>query len=359
MAKSVSTKASFKQSFEDFGVIMKSLRNKQFKGVYLLMGEESYFIDRISEAIASMVLSEEERAFNQTILYGRETQIGDLIDLCRGYPMMASYNVIILKEAAQLKGIEELTLYLKAPQPSTILVICYKDGSLDKRGSLYKKIKDSGLIFESIPPRDYEIASWIKELYRNRGRQIEEKALSMLTEHLGTSLSRIVSETDKMLINLGETVNNITADHIELNIGISKEYNIFELNKALSERNLSQALNIADHFAQNPKDNPFVVTISMLFTHFLRIFSLGIIGWNTKKKGIAMPSDVEIAKEIKLPNPYFVKEYTLAVRNYPTSKSFIILSLLREYDMKSKGVDGGSASDSELLKELIFKIFAL
>lgn len=360
MAKSFATKSaksSFKQSFDDFGVIMGSIRQKNFSRVYLLMGEEPYFIDRICDSLISSVLKEEEQAFNQTILYGKECAGAELIELCRSYPMMSAFNVVVLKDAQQMKELDQLANYFKSPLDSTVLIICHKDGNLDKRSALYKKIKDFGLVFESISPRDYEIGVWVVEYYRNRGYSIEDKAMLMLIEHLGASMSKIVNESDKMFVRLSESVKKITSVEIEDNVGISKEYNIFELNKALSEKNLARALAIVKYFGQNPKNNPLVVTLSMVFTHFQRIFTLGIMAWQCKKRGVNMPSDIEIAKELKLPNPYFVKEYNLAVRNFPTAKSFIILGFIREYDMKSKGVDGGYSDDAELLKELVFKIF--
>ncbi|MFI3262584.1 MAG: DNA polymerase III subunit delta [Rikenellaceae bacterium] len=360
MAKSFSkssTKQTFKQSFEDFGSIMGSIRQKNFSRVYLLMGNEPYFIDRISDTLADNILTEEEQAFNQSVLYGKESNGAEIVELCRSYPMMSTHNVVILKDAQQMKDLDILAHYFKAPLDSTILIICHKEGNLDKRGSLYKKIKDYGLVFESIPPRDYEIGVWIKEYYRNNKYSIDDKAMFMLTEHLGASMSKIVNESDKMFVRLGNSVKTITPKEVEENIGISKEYNIFELNKALSERNLGRALSIVKYFGQNPKNNPLVVTISMMFTHFQRIFTLGITEWQYKRKNQALPSDFELAKTLKLPNAYFIKEYKMAVKNFPTSKSFIILGLIREYDMKSKGVDGGFSDDTELLKELIFKIF--
>ncbi|MFI3267299.1 MAG: DNA polymerase III subunit delta [Rikenellaceae bacterium] len=360
MAKSFnksSTKYTFKQCFEDFGTVMGSIRQKNFKRVYLLMGDEPYFIDRISDTLANNILKEDEQAFNQNILYGKDCNGTELVELCRSYPMMSTHNVVILKDAQQMKDLDTLVHYFTSPLDSTILVICHKDGNLDKRSSLFKKIKDYGLVFESIAPRDYEIGIWIKEYYKNNNYSIDDKAMFMLTEHLGASMSKIVNESSKMFVRIAGRVKTITPNEIEENIGISKEYNIFELNKALSERNLTRALSIVKYFEQNPKNNPLVVTISMMFTHFQRIFTLGIMEWQYKKKGQMLPSDFELAKTLKLPNAYFIKEYKMAVKNFPTSKSFIILGLIREYDMKSKGVDGGFSDNGELLKELIFKIF--
>lgn len=359
MAKTTTPKASFKRSLDDFRTILKSIREGAVKNIYLLMGEESYFIDRISDTFATTLLTEEERGFNQTILYGKDVKITDMIELCRSYPMVGSRNLVILKEAQSAKGMDDIVHYLKSPQPQTTLILCFKEGNMDKRSALYKKIKSVGEVFESVAPRDYEIGGWIRDFYRSKGYTIDDKALVMITEQLGASMTKVVNESEKMFVRLGSTIKSITADNIEDNIGISKDYNIFELNKALSERDLQKALRICDHFGRNPKEHPFVVTINMLFTHFLRIFSLGIIIWQSKKKRVSPPPEMELSKMLKLPNPYFLKEYNTALRSYPTNKSYMILSLIREYDMKSKGVEAGNSSESELLKELIFKIFTI
>lgn len=357
MAKS--TKATFKQSLDQFRVLMSSIREEKVSRVYLLMGEEPYFIDKICDFISSSILDEEQRIFNQSVLYGKDCNGTELVELCRSYPMLSAYNVVILKEAQQMKTLDVLAHYFTAPLDSTILVICYKNGNLDKRSSLYKKIKDIGVIFESVPPRDYEIGVWIREYYRNKGCAIDDKAMSMLVEHLGASMTKIVNESEKIFVRLSDDVKVVTPKEIEDNVGISREYNVFELNKAFSERDISKALSIAYYFGQDSRGNPLVVTLSMIFSHFQRIFTLGIMEWQCKKKGQRLPSDIEISKTLKLPTPFFVKEYMAAVKSFPVSKSFIILGFIREYDMKSKGVDGGYSNDTELLTELIFKIFTI
>ena len=361
MAKAIVSKGKvvFRQSMDDFGRIMEMLRAKRYRRTYLLMGEEPYFIDRISDYISENVLSEEEKSFNRTVLYGNETNVVDLIELCRGYPMLSAYNVVVVKEAQRLRGIEQLVEYLKVPMDTTLLVLCYKEGNLDKRSALYKKLSETGTVFESVRPRDYEIGTWILELFRNKGRSIEPKAVSMLVENLGTELSKINNEVEKLFTRLAPEEKEIRAEHIEQNIGISKDFNNFELTKALSERDAKKALLIVGHFAQNPKDNPFVVTIQALFSHFLRLFTLGIVIWNSKAKRAPMPGDAELMRLLKVSSAYFLKEYRQAVVHYNSTRSFAVLGLLREYDMKSKGIGGGTAGDGELLKELVIKILAL
>lgn len=356
MAKS-SGKASFKDTVASYERISRDIAGGKYAPVYLLMGEEGYFIDRISEQIATTVLSEAERDFNQIVVYGKDTDEGTIINYARQMPMMGRYEVIIVREAQSLRKPEQLALYTAVPSPTTILVLCYKEKSLDKRTQLYKHINQKGEVLESIRPRDYEMTAWLGEFIKSRGCAIEPKALGMLTDHLGTDISKISNELTKLLTYLPEGTKNITAQHIEDNIGISKDFNNFELTKAVSEKNMARAMLIADHFRRNSKDNPFTVTISALFTHFQRIFILNYKRWETKHKGVQMPSDMEMSTLLKLPNPYFLNEYKQAANLYPNKKVFAILGMLREYDMRSKGVGGSSSDDGELLRELLLKIF--
>ncbi len=353
----VKTKITFKQSYEEFRLLMRQIDNRLYKQVYLLIGEEPYFTDRIVDKLSRCVLPPEEQDFGQTIFYGAEAQIGDIVATCREYPIGSERNVVIVKDAQKIKNIEQIQHYLKNPANTTLLVLAFRGENIDKRSVVYKRCKEIGAVFESIRPRDYEISEWIVELFRNRGKSIDPKAMSMLIEYLGTDLKKIENETDKLITRLNEQTSEITPEHIEQNIGISKDFNTFELTRAISERNINKALLIANHFAGNPKENPFVVTIQMLFNHFLRIFTLGIIYWNCKKKGQPIPDDTQLIKSLKLTNTFFLKEYRQALGNFPTARCFTILGLIREYDMKSKGIDTGNSTESDLLKELIFKIF--
>ncbi|MCD7970175.1 MAG: DNA polymerase III subunit delta [Alistipes sp.] len=356
MAKS---SVSFRDSISGFTAISKDIRNGKFSPVYLLMGEEGYFIDRISDLLAESILSEEERAFNQIVVYGKDSECGDIINFCKQMPMMGAYQVVILKEAQQLRKIEQLSLYTQSPSATTVLVICHKEKNLDKRSALYKQINKIGVVFESVRPRDYEIGGWLSEFVRSKGLGIEPKALTMLTDHLGSDIAKISNELDKLVTYLPEGTAAITPDHIEQNIGISKDFNNFELTKAISERNTQRALLIAEHFSRNPKEHPLLVTISTLFSHFQRIFIINYQKWLARNRGTALPSDAELARMLKIPSAYFLNEYKQASALYPNKKVFVILGLLREYDMKSKGMNAGTATDGELLRELLLKIFLL
>lgn len=357
MAKS--SKPSFKDTVAQFEQVKAQIGARKFAPIYLLMGEEGYFIDEISDMLATQVLTEAERSFNQIVVYGKDTDEGTIINYARQMPMMGNYEVIIVREAQQLRKIDQLALYAKQPSPSTILVVCYMGKSIDKRNSFYKLANEKGVVLESLRPRDYEIGPWLSGFVKGKGCDIDNKALNMLTDHLGTDISKISNELTKLLTYLPEGTRQITAQHIEDNIGISKDFNNFELTKALSERNMSRAMLITDHFKRNPKDNPLTVTISSLFTHFQRIFLMNYKRWQQKYRGVAMPDDFEMSRLLKLPHPIFLKEYQLAANNYPNKKVFSILGLIREYDMKSKGIGAVSGGEGELLRELLLKIFMI
>lgn len=356
MAKS---SVSFRDSVSNYSAISKDIKAGRYAPVYLLMGEEGYFIDRLSDLLGESILNEAEKAFNQITAYGKDSECGDIINFCKQMPMMGNYQVVILKEAQQLRKIEQLSLYTQAHSTSTVLVICHKEKNLDKRSALYKHVSKIGVVFESVRPRDYEISGWLSDFIRSKGLTIDPKALTMLTEHLGVDIAKISNELDKLTTYLPEGTKNITADHIEQNIGISKEFNNFELTRAVSEKDMKKALLIADHFARNPKDNPLLVTISTLFSHFQRIFIINYQKWLVKNRRNPMPTDTELCRMLKLPSPFFLNEYKQASNLYPNKKVFIILGTLREYDMKSKGMNSGSAENGELLQELLLKIFLL
>lgn len=351
-------KTTFRESVERFGALMTAVEKRQFAPMYLLMGEEPFFIDRLADRLAATILNEAERAFNQTVVYGKDTDGGAVVNACRQMPMMGGRQVVLVREAQQLKKIELLAGYTQSPQESTILILCHKGKNVDKRTPLYKSLAAKGEVLESVPPRDYELGSWLADFVRAKGIALDAKASAMMIDHLGADLSKIAGELDKLLTSLPEGTAAVTADHIERYIGISKEFNAFELTRAVSEKNLAQAMRIADHFARNPKENPFVVTLSLLFTHFQRIFVLNYQRWLAKKEGRGMPGEMELSRMLKLPAPFFLREYQLAAGHYPTARAFAVFGLLREYDLKSKGVESGSAGDGELLKELLLKIMS-
>lgn len=357
MAKS--GKIGFRDAVADFDRLRGQIAARKFAPVYLLMGEEGYFIDQLSDLLAATVLTEAEKAFNQTVVYGKDTEAGAVINLCRQMPMMGSYQVVFVREAQQLKKIDQLSLYTKSPSPTTILVLCHKEKNVDKRTQFYKQINEKGVVFESPRPYDNELAAWLGGFVRGKGCSIDPKALQMLTDHLGVDISKISNELDKLLTYLPQGTKEITPDHIEQNIGISKDFNAFELTRALSGGDMARALLIADHFGRNPKEYPLVVTLSTLFNHFQRIFILNYQVWLSKHRNVPMPPEMELCRMLKLASPFFLAEYRQAAARYPNRKVFGVLGLIREYDLKSKGMNAGAADDGELLRELLLKIFLL
>ncbi len=357
MAKGSTIK--FRDSVAAFESLQKEISHKKFAPLYLLMGEESYFIDALSDMLAEETLSEAEKAFNRTIVYGKDSDTGAIINTARQMPMMGAFQVVIVREAQQLRKIEELQLYTANPSSSTILVLCHKEKNLDKRTALYKHVSAKGVVFESARPRDYEIRDWLTALVGKRGLKADLKAIEMLTEHLGTDLAKISSELDKLVLALPEGTQKLTPEDVERNTGFSKDFNNFELCKAVTTRDERRALMIADNFARNPKEHPLLVSILALFGQFKEIFVLNYCSWQARHKGIPMPSDVELMSILRLPSPFLVGELKKVASLWPNKITFKVLGLLREYDAKSKGLNSGGASDGELLRELLLKMFSL
>jgi DNA polymerase-3 subunit delta len=329
-------------SFEN---LMGDLKNQIYHPVYLLHGDESYFIDVVSDYIEQNVLNELEKEFNQTIAYGKDSNVFTLMSYAKRFPMMANYQVLIVKEAQDLDKIDELQSYAEHPLASTILVLCYKYGKLDKRKSLYKAIEKAGVTFESARLYDNKIPDWINDYLRQRKYSITPKAAALLTEFLGADLGKIVNEIQKLLINIPAGAE-ITEDYVEKNIGISKDFNVFELQKALARKDVVKANQIIFYFAANLRENPLVKVIPILSGYFTKLLTYHYL---PDKSKMAVASALGI-------NPFFVSDYQQAARSFPAGKTISIISLLREYDLKAKGVDNASAGDGELMKELIFKI---
>ena len=328
--------------------LVTDIKNKNLKPIYLLMGEEAYYIDKISDFIEDTVLTEEERGFNQMVLYGRDVTVEDIVSNAKRFPMMAERQVVIVKEAQDLaRSIEKLEAYAKNPQPTTVLVLCYKYKTIDKRKAVYKAINKSGYVYESKKLYDNQVPDWIRRVLAPKGYGITPKASQMLVEFLGTDLSKINNELEKLQIVLPKDTQ-ITPEHIEENIGISKDYNNFELRKAIGSRDDAKAFKIINYFAENPKDNPMVVTVSLLFNFFSQLLQLH--GMNDKS-----PRSVASALRV---NPYFVNEYLDAARNFPMRKVSGIVAVLREFDVKSKGVHSNAVPQGDLLKEMLVRIFA-
>ena len=312
------------------------------------MGEEAYYIDKISDFIESTVLTEEEKGFNQSVLYGRDVTIEDVVGAAKRYPMMAEYQVIIVKEAQDLsRTIEKLADYANKPQPTTVLVLNYKYKKLDKRKALYKSINKIGVVYESKKLYENQVADWIRRVLSPKKYTITPKAAQMLVEFLGTDLSKINNELVKLQIVLSEG-SQITPEIIEENIGISKDFNNFELRKAVGSKDILKVYQIAHYFADNPKDNPMVVTVSLLFSFFSQLLHL---------HGLTDKSPRSVASALKI-NPYFVDEYIVAARNYPMRKVSEVVAILHEFDVKSKGVGSNASSESQLLKEMLVRILS-
>ena len=332
---------------EEVKRIVGEVKSGKIRPIYFLMGDESYYIDKIAGYLEGSILAEEEKGFNQMVLYGKETNVLDIIGNAKRYPMMAERQLVIIKEAQDLsRTIEQLVSYAENPQPSTVLVICYKYKKLDKRKKLYKTIQESGgLVFESKKLYENQVSEWIRKVMLGRGYQISHKSTVMLVEYLGTDLSRINNELEKLQL-VWPKDKEISPHAIEEHIGISKDYNNFELKKAIGEKDVTKATRIINYFAQNPKDNPFVVTISLLHTFFSQLLQY---------HGLKDHSAKNVAGVLRI-NPYFVSEFQIAARNYPMKKASQIISHLRELDLKGKGVGAQNMSQSELLKELLVKI---
>ncbi|MBE7690568.1 DNA polymerase III subunit delta [Tenacibaculum piscium] len=329
----------------DIKAIISDIKAGNLKPIYFLMGEEPYYIDKISDYIEENVLDDSEKGFNQVVMYGRDVTIDEIIASAKRYPMMADKQVIIVKEAQNLsRTIDAIETYAQNPQVSTVLVFNYKYKKLDKRKKSYKAIAKNGLIYESKKLYDNQVADWIRRVLSGKKYTIEPKASQMLVEFLGTDLSKIANELDKLTAVLPQKTI-ITDKHIEQNIGISKDFNNFELRKAIGQKDIVKANRIINYFTQNPKNNPLVMTISLLNSFFTQL--LIYHGLRDKSKG-------SVAKNLGI-NPYFVDDYTVSVKKYPMRKVSQVIGFLREADIKSKGV-GANQSQGDILKELLFKI---
>ena len=357
MAKS----SKFNDALTSYNSIMKDIEARRFAPIYLLSGDEGYFIDAIAERLGDTILNEAERSFNQVTVYGADSDTGKIVMLCRQMPMMGNYQLVIVREAQQLTKIENLVHYTSSPQSTTILIICYKNKEqgkgLDKRTAFYKSCAKAGCVFESVRPKEYEIDQWLSSHINSRGFSIEPKAIAMLKEHVGMDISRIVREIDKLAVSINEGQTKITDADIEQYIGISKEFNSFELNDAVMKRDVGRAMRIAEHFAHNPKNYPITQTIMLLFNQFQQLFLLNYHMWQSRKRGIPMPPDTELMSAVRANHPFVLKELKANIGRWTGPQLFRALGLLREYDAKSKGVNSGGLDSGELLKELLLKIF--
>jgi DNA polymerase III subunit delta len=325
--------------------IISDLKKKIYRPVYFLSGEEPYYIDMISDYIEEYVLQAEEKEFNQSVMYGRDLDVEGIISYCKRYPMMSDYQVVIIKEAQDVKKIEELEKYVENPLESSILVICYKYHKLDKRKTFAKLLDKKAVFFESPKIYDNQVQPWITSYLKTKGYSIGQKASFLMAEHLGTDLGKIVNEVSKIIINIPAGAE-ITPELVELNIGISKDYNVFELQKALGSKNIFKANQIIKYFAENEKENPMVKTLPILYNYFTKVFIY---------HNIADKSPNNLASALSV-NRMFLDDYITAARNYPPARLEKVFHLLHQYDLRCKGVENVSTSDGELMKEMVYRI---
>ena len=326
--------------------LINDIRQKNFKPVYLLMGEEPYYPDKVCQAIIDNCLEEWEQDFNQTICYGSDVDAEMVITAARRFPMMAERQLVVVKEAQLMKDIEQLSLYCAQPLDSTILVVLLHRAAVDKRKAFYKAVQKIGVIVDSPAVRDYEIVNWISKYYESRGLQIDPPAAQLLAESAGTDLSKLVVETDKLLKNLPESTTRIRVEDIEKNVGVSREFSVFELTKALSARNARQAVKVATYMGQTARF-ALPAAVSALYTHFYRILKYEALLAKDSR-----PSQEDKTRVLGVP-PYFFREYDEAVRNYPLPKCMAVIALLKEYDFKGKGGDVSQETEAgDLLLQL-------
>ena len=327
--------------------IVRELKNRIYKPVYYLMGEEAYYIDKISEYIAQTVLTDEEKEFNLTVMYGGETDVASIINAAKRYPMMADHQVVIVKEAQNVKNMEELSYYLQKPLLSTVLVICHKHGTLDRRKKLAVEIEKNGVLFESKKLKDAQLPGFISAYLKRKSVDIEVKAAEMMAEFVGSDLNRMAGELEKLVITLPQGSTRVTPEQIEQNIGISKDYNNFELRSALVAKDVLKANQIIKYFEENPKTNPIQMTLSVLFGFFSNL----MLAYYAPEK-----TEQGIAAQLGLKSPWQAREYMAAMRQYNGVKCMQIIGDIRCCDARSKGVENASLSDGDLLRELIYKI---
>ncbi len=327
--------------------ILKELKAKQYRSVYYLMGEESYYIDLIADYITNNVLTDTEKEFNLSVVYGADVDISTIINAAKRYPMMSEYQVVVVKEAQSIRNMDELSFYLQKPQNSTILVICHKHGVLDRRKKLAAEIEKTGILFESKKIKDAQLPAFITSYMKRKGIDLEPKATAMLADFVGTDLSRLTGELEKLIITLPKGQTRVTPEQIEHNIGISKDYNNFELRSAIVEKDILKANKIIKYFEENSKSNPIQMTLSLLFGFFSNL----MLAYYAPEK-----SEQGIALFLGLKSPWQSREYLSAMRRYNGVKTMQIIGEIRYADAKSKGVGNSSITDGDILRELVFKI---
>ena len=331
-----------------FDSIMHDLKQRNYLPIYYLMGEESFYIDKISDYIAENVLTPEERDFNMTVMYGTDVTGKDVVEVARRYPMMSEHQVVIVKEAQKLKGLEPLEKYVEKPLASTILVFCHKYGVADRRKKVYSEMAKVGVVFESKKLRDRDLIPFIGKYLQARGASIDPKSEQIIADSIGPDLNRLTSELDKVLIALPADDKRVTPEVVERQIGVSKDFNTFELRDAIVNRNVYKANQIANYFDINPKAGSFYQILPLLFNYFQNL----MIAFYCPQRA----SQEAVAKWLDLKSPWAAKDYMTGMRNYSGMKVMQIISKIREIDAKSKGIDNPYTPSGELMKELIFFI---
>lgn len=327
--------------------VMHDLKARDFKPIYYLMGDESYYIDKISDWIAENVLQPEEKDFNQTVLFGSDVNASQIVDAAKRYPMMSEYQVIIVKEAQNVKNVEPIEKYLKAPMTSTILVMCHKNGTIDGRKREYvKAIQQAGVLFESKKLRERDLPSFIEQYLKAREASIDPKSTQMIADAIGADLSRLTGELDKVLLSLPESDRRVTPQVVEDQIGVSKDYNAFEFRDAIVNRNILKANQIIKYFDENPKAGGLYALLPMMFSYFQNL----MLSYYCPQKG----SQEALAQWLDMKSPWGARDYITGMRNYSGMKVMQIISKIREIDAKSKGLDNPNTAPGELMKELIF-----
>ena len=328
--------------------LLKELKTGKYQPIYFLHGNEPYYIDQLTQYFENKILSEAEKSFNLTILYGKDVDHKTVIDNTRRFPMMSSHQVVILKEAQHMKQLQDLDIYLENPLDSTILVICYKHQKLDKRTKFAKILQKYTVLFESNTLYDNQVPGWITNYLKSKSYTIKPDEAALISEYLGNDLSKISNELDKLMINLSKD-KVITKNDIQTHIGISKDFNVFELQRALSERDLDKTYRIIHYFMSNLKNNPLVMVVAMLYSYFSKIYILHFL------KNVP---DREVQKSLGLSSPYFVKEYRKSSESFSKTQTEKIINILRTYDLKSKGVDRVNFSEQGLMQEMIYHILS-
>jgi len=330
----------------DFEGILENLKKKIYHPIYLLQGEEPFFIDQVSNYIEKNVLTEAEKGFNQTIFYGKDSEPQNIAESSLRFPMMADKQVIIVKEAQSMRKIEDLDNYAEKPMASTLLVLNYKYKTLDARTKLAKAIKKNGVILTTKKIYENQIPAWIEKYLKKRDFTIAPQAAQILTAYLGNDLGKVANELNKLVIAVKDT-NKITPEHIEKNIGLSKDYNLFELQDALGSRNIFKANQIIQYFGTNPQEHPIQKTTATLFSYYSKIFSYHFLKDKSERNAVAQLGG----------HPFYIRKIMAASKKYNPTKLYEIIGILREYDMKSKGMGvSGLTESSELQKEMIYKI---